>query len=122
MMRKLTGSSAKVDVARHVARGADSPRLSLAKLGGWRALFGFRGPVNCSVVSGSLVECTFEGSFPPYEQMEATIEVEVGSGAKSGEVNEASISGGGAAERVAETANRGRVVQPTNYGVSLIMN
>jgi len=55
-----------------------------------------RAAVSCAVVSGSLVECSFEGSLPPYEQLEANIAVEV-QGASSGELNEVSVSGGGAA-------------------------
>jgi hypothetical protein len=54
-------------------------------------------PVPCSVTSsGSLVECRFEGKLPPYELLEAEIAVNV-SGAQSGESNEVSVSGGGAA-------------------------
>ena len=58
---------------------------------------GIRGEVTCSVVSGSLVECTFEGALPSYEQLEVSIAVEVQAGAKSGEANEVTVSGGGAA-------------------------
>jgi hypothetical protein len=55
-----------------------------------------RGKVSCEVVSGAVVECTFAGSLPPYEQLEVEIGVEVQAGAKTGAVNEVSVSGGGA--------------------------
>jgi hypothetical protein len=69
-----------------------------------------RGPVRCTTVKG--VTCTIEKYettnperekevvdqfLPPYEQIEVVISVEVKPGAHSGEVNSASVSGGGAA-------------------------
>jgi hypothetical protein len=77
---------------------------------------GLRGEVFCSVVSGSLVECTFEGSLAPYEQLETKIEVNVLAGAKTGEENRVSVSGGGAAGAQGEHPI---VVssEPTRYGV-----
>ncbi len=63
---------------------------------GIAGLLGLRGEVKCSLVSSSLVECVFEGSLLPYEQVEATIGVEVSAAAKSGELNEVLASGGGA--------------------------
>ncbi len=76
-----------------------------------------RGVPTCSVVSASLVECTYEGSLPPYERMEAEIGVEVLAGAKSGEANEVSVSGGGA---VGVSLKRPIVVsgEPTPFGPS----
>jgi hypothetical protein len=53
-----------------------------------------RGPVNCAPKT---LTCTFNGSLQPYEQIEVTIFVAVLPGAASGEVNAASVSGGGAA-------------------------
>src|ERR1700676_463245 len=48
-----------------------------------------RGEVKCEVtLSGSLVECSFAGKLPPYEQLEVQIGVEVLAGAKPGVVNE----------------------------------
>ncbi len=86
-------------------------------VGGFPGALGFRAEPKCLVVSGSLVECTFEGSLPPYEQLEATIGVSVLQGAReSGEVNEVSVSGGGAP---GVTLKRPLVVSsaPTPYGV-----
>jgi hypothetical protein len=57
---------------------------------------GFRGEVTCSVVSVSLVECSFEGSLAPYEQLEMRIGVNVLAGAKTGETNQVNVFGGGA--------------------------
>jgi hypothetical protein len=42
------------------------------------------------------LECTFEGTLEPYEEIEVRIEVEVLPEAQSGEVNGGSVSGGGA--------------------------
>jgi hypothetical protein len=51
------------------------------------------GPVQCSLEP--VVECTFGGVIPPYDQVEVVIGVVV-EGASSGELSEASVSGGGA--------------------------
>jgi hypothetical protein len=56
---------------------------------------GLRGAVSCTVVSGSLVECVYEGSLLPYEELEIKINVNVLASAKSGETNDVSVSGGG---------------------------
>jgi hypothetical protein len=56
---------------------------------------GDRGPVECSPVASSQVTCTFAGTLPPYDQIELVIGVKVQS-AHTGEVNQVSISGGGA--------------------------
>jgi hypothetical protein len=64
-----------------------------------------RGPVKCTTIKA--ITCTIEKYtnekgevveqfLPPYEQIEMTISVEVRPGAQSGEVNSASVSGGGA--------------------------
>jgi hypothetical protein len=62
------------------------------------------GPVACSTAGG--VKCTFEkntrgepGSLLPFETIEVLLSVEVRAGAESGEVNTATVSGGGAAAR-----------------------
>jgi hypothetical protein len=52
----------------------------------------FDGPVECSIEP---IECRFGGVLPPYDQVEVVIGVVV-EGASSGELNEASVSGGGA--------------------------
>jgi hypothetical protein len=56
-----------------------------------------RSQLNCSIASGSLVECSFEGKLRSYESLEVEIGVELLSVAKSGESNEVSMSGGRAA-------------------------
>jgi hypothetical protein len=74
-------------------------------------------PVPCTVaLGGSLVECRYEGKLPSYESLEAEIEVMV-SGAHSGESNEVSVSGGGAA---AVSLQRPIVVSdaPTPFGAA----
>lgn len=72
---------------------ATSVNGAAAGLGGFT---GVVAPLECSVVSGSVVECVFEGSLPSYEPLEARIGVEVLAGAKSGELNDVTVSGGGA--------------------------
>jgi hypothetical protein len=60
-----------------------------------------QGPVNCVVApSGSEVTCTYEAGVPAFEQVEVLIPVVV-EGATSGEVNTATVSGGGAGLRIA---------------------
>ena len=61
------------------------------------------GPVKCPTTTevkaagpGASLTCTFAGTLPPYDQIEVVIRVEVMAGASSLEVNEASVSGGGA--------------------------
>lgn len=52
-----------------------------------------RGTVECVLKT---LTCTFSGSLPPYEEIEVRIAVVVESGAKSGALNTAVVSGGGA--------------------------
>jgi hypothetical protein len=53
------------------------------------------GPVSCSIVSGGReVSCMYEATVPSFEQIEVLIGVEV-SGAHTGELNTATVSGGG---------------------------
>jgi hypothetical protein len=86
------------------------------KTNGLPGLLGLRGSVECSVTSPSLVECTFEGTLPPYEQLEVEIGVEVAADAGSNEVEEVSISGGGVP---GISTKRGLIVSgsPTTFGV-----
>jgi hypothetical protein len=56
---------------------------------------GTRGPVSCS---STTLSCTFaSGTLPPYDQIEVRVGVVVEGSAGPGEVNEATVSGGGAA-------------------------
>jgi hypothetical protein len=113
---EVEGSSAKVTLRDALPAGLVAVSAS-GKTGGVAGLVGLRAEVKCSVVAVSLVECTFEGSLPPYEQLEAEIGVEVLAGAKSGESNEVSVSGGGPA---GVSLKRALVVSssPTPFGVS----
>ncbi|HTA14569.1 MAG TPA: hypothetical protein VK781_06895 [Solirubrobacteraceae bacterium] len=69
--------------------------------------------LKCTV--GSLT-CEFTGSVPPYQLIEMRISVVVESGASSGEVNEAGVTGGGAPDA---TIKRPIVVSeaPTPFGI-----
>jgi hypothetical protein len=71
-----------------------------------------RGPVACSLKS---MTCTYAGTLPPYEQIEVLISVIVEPGASSGEVNEASVSGGGALASVKHPVMVSD--EPTPFGV-----
>jgi hypothetical protein len=54
-------------------------------------------PVTCKIAgSGKEVSCVFEGRLPAYEQIELLLSVRIDPGAKSGEENAATVSGGGA--------------------------
>jgi hypothetical protein len=54
-----------------------------------------RGPMSCSVQTPHIV-CSFEGTLPPFDEVELLVAVEAQPGASSSESNEASIAGGGA--------------------------
>jgi hypothetical protein len=71
-----------------------------------------RGPTACSLKS---MTCTYAGTLPSYEQIEVMISVIVEPGASSGEMNEASVSGGGALASVKHPV----IVsdEPTPFGV-----
>ncbi len=56
-----------------------------------------RGDVNCTVKT---LTCSFAGALPPYEMIEVHVTVRVLAGAASGELNSASVSGGGAPRSV----------------------
>jgi uncharacterized repeat protein (TIGR01451 family) len=113
---EIDGSSAKVTL-RDVLPSGLVAKSATGKINGVAGFIGLRGPVGCSVVSGSLVECVFEGKLPPYEQLEAEIGVEVLANAESGEANEVTVSGGGAP---GAALKRPIVVSgaPTPFGVS----
>jgi hypothetical protein len=114
------GSSAPVVLRDTLPAGLVAKAVSghVGGTGNPRGPGGFTEPeaVKCSVVSGSLVECVYEGKLPPYEPIEAEIEVEVLPGAATGETNEVSVSGGGA--RSGGSLKRPIVVSgtPTPYG------
>jgi hypothetical protein len=62
------------------------------------------------------LKCEFNGSLPPYQMLEVTIKVKTEAGAHSGEVNEATISGG---ELPTTSTKRAITVgaEPTPFGV-----
>jgi hypothetical protein len=112
---EVQGSSQRVVLRDALPAGLAATSVT-GTVAGVAGLVGLRGEVVCSVVSGSLVECAFEGSLPPYEEIEARIKVNVLADAKSGEVNQVSVSGGGAP---GERIERPIVVdsEPTPFGV-----
>jgi hypothetical protein len=101
-----------INVGDGLASGKSSPVTFVEKLPeGVHAIFAegnsfnngseTRGPVACAVASAQEVRCTFTGILPPFEQLEAVIAVEVDAGAASGELSEATATGGGAPTAVA---------------------
>jgi uncharacterized repeat protein (TIGR01451 family) len=105
---EVNGSSLGVTLKDRLPAG-----LTAISASGSAGLFGARGSVNCSVPSATLVECGFEGTLPPYEQIEVEITVAVHTSAELGEanvgeVNEVAVSGGEAqsCNKVAEGAGR----------------
>ncbi len=113
---EVNASSSKVTLRDTLPGGLTATSVH-GQVGGLANLIGLRAPVTCVVVSGSLVECAFEGTLPPYEQLEAHIAVSVAAGARgSGEVNETSVEGGGAPG--ASLARPLTVsAEPTRFGV-----
>ncbi len=114
------------DLGNEEANGSSSPMvvrdtlpsgLVATSASGRAGVFGLRGSMNCTVVSGSLVECTFAGSLPSYEALEVKIAVAVQPNAKSGESNDVTVSGGGG---TGVSLKRPLVVSgsPTPFGVS----
>lgn len=71
-----------------------------------------REPLHCSIAS---LSCTFSGTLAPFETLQAVVSVEV-SGAVSGEDNDATVTGGGAATASASQSLR-ISAEPTRFGV-----
>jgi hypothetical protein len=92
---EVDGSSSSVILRDKLPAGLVAKSVS-GRVAGITGFLELRGAVKCSLMSGSLVECTFESALPPYEQLELEIGVEVLAGAKTGEANDVSVSGGGA--------------------------
>ena len=67
--------------------------VTMQGIAGASATNGNRGPVSCFPKKAL---CTFEGVLPPFDRIEVVIGVLVKPNAETGEVNEASVSGGGA--------------------------
>ncbi len=112
---EINGASGKVTLRDKLPAGLVA-KSAAGRTGGVGGILELRDAVPCAVVSGSLVECTFEGQLPSYEQVETEISVEVLSSAKSGEANEMVVAGGGTA---GVALKRPIVVsgEPTPYGV-----
>jgi hypothetical protein len=85
-----------------------------------------RGPVQCALKSAREVQCPLvrgpaprePGTLAPFEQMEVVVAVALEPGAASGEVNEASISGGDApTARIFHPITLGKAGEATPFGV-----
>jgi hypothetical protein len=86
-------TTGKVTIADQLPPGLEAVAIA-ARAGGAGPLE--RGPVECVLKT---LTCTFEKALPPFEVIEVIISVVV-KGAKSGELNAASVSGGGAPHAV----------------------
>jgi hypothetical protein len=113
---EVDGSATRVVLRDALPTGVVASSAS-GRTGGIAGILGLRGGVGCTVVSGSLVECSYEGKLPPYEQLEVNIGVEVSASAKTGEMDEVSISGGGAPNA---SLKRALTIsgEPTRFGVA----
>lgn len=86
-----SGVSTVVD---HLPPGLEAVAID-ARAGSFAAPGFELGPVDCVL---STLTCTFVGALPPYEVIEVHISVVPTAGAKEGELNGASVSGGGAVQ------------------------
>jgi hypothetical protein len=81
----------------------------------------YRGSPRCpsseELKEGAPLTCTFSGDLPPYEQIRVFITVAVQEGASSGEVNQASVSGGGAPRGASVTRPLTISEAPTPFGI-----
>jgi hypothetical protein len=113
---EVLGASSKVTVRDKLPVGLVATSAS-GLVAGLQVLTSIRGPVECLVVSSSVVECSYENNLPPYEVLEVIIGVKVSASAKSGETNEIDVTGGGAANA---SVKRPIVVSnsPVVYGAS----
>jgi hypothetical protein len=71
-------------------------------------------PLECELTS---LSCNFTGVLPPYEQLQVRISVVVKKGATSGEVNEATVSGGGASSSASAEHKVAIGGTPDQFGV-----
>jgi hypothetical protein len=112
---EIDGSSSTVRLRDRLPAGLVATSAS-GQGGGWGSIQSLRGKVECHLLSATLVECTFAGMLPPYEQLGLQIDVAVQADAKSGEANEVSVSGGGvpivSSQRPLTVSS-----EPTRFGV-----
>jgi hypothetical protein len=104
----VIGSSTPVTIADELPAGLTATSISASA-----GLLGSSGSAECTLAT---LSCSFSGTLPPYEQIEVTIEVEVGANVGEGAENGVSVSGGDAPP----VAMRGPVTvgaAPTPYGI-----
>jgi hypothetical protein len=108
---KANGATVPVSIADVLPPGVEA--VSIQGSSGSRSLKAKYGPVECSLVS---LSCTFAGTLPAYEQVEVLMSVVVKPGAKNGEVDHASVSGGEAKDA---TVSHPIVLgdEPTRFGL-----
>jgi hypothetical protein len=83
------GETVPINIAAQLPAGLEA--VSIEGLDGWEKGGETYGPTHCSLAS---LSCTFAGSLPVYEAIEALVGVVVKPGAKSGGVAQGSVSGG----------------------------
>jgi hypothetical protein len=89
----VSGSVSPVRLVGKLPAGVTATAVS-GSVGGIGGFFGMRGSLECSLASSSVVECSYSGTLPAYELLEASVSVNVEAGAKSGEQVEISTVGG----------------------------
>ncbi len=92
---EIDGSNSTVTLRDRLPAGLVATSAS-GQGGGFESVGNRDGKLECSVVSAALVECSFKGMLPPFEQLSAEIAVEVHAGPKPGEASEVKVFGGGA--------------------------
>jgi hypothetical protein len=103
-------TSGQVSVADQLPAGLQAVHIE-AHAGG--TAFFDRGPVECSL---STLTCSFSGSLPPFEVIEVRIGVVAKEGAKGGELNTATASGGGA-QKAASASHPLALGAPRAFGI-----
>jgi hypothetical protein len=86
-----TGTSGTVTIMDRLPSGLQP--VAISGIAGGTGPFNY-GPVNCVLAT---LTCTVSKELPPFEEIEVRVSVAVKPGAKTGEQNSASVSGGGAA-------------------------
>ena len=78
----------------------------------------FSGPVNCSLETGTLVSCSFEGTLPPYEAIEVEVPASLtGDPPAAGAPGKVTVSGGNAKAPPPTTQAIKVSPEPTPFGI-----
>ena len=78
---------------------------------------GTAGPVACAIALSGLLECSYEGSLPPYEAIELEVLVALDDGASDGEAGQVSVAGGDAPSPLPTTQPVHVSPDPVTFGL-----